>query len=157
MKRSLPCHTSACSADGAGIGGDSGPELSALLGDGTGDTGTLHLSLGVDNNTSIVLEVEEVTLSPADSLALTNNDGLEDLLPQLGLTLLHGGQEHVSDRASGVSVETSSKASNSNHVQVLGSGVVGAVHGGCDWQTVRNLQLDSVTSSSSYQQRTTHS
>lgn len=38
--------------DGTGVGGDTRPEVGALLGDGTGDGGTLHLALGVDYHTA---------------------------------------------------------------------------------------------------------
>lgn len=38
--------------DGTGVGGDTGPQVGTLLGDGSGDGGSLHLSLGVDNDTA---------------------------------------------------------------------------------------------------------
>jgi hypothetical protein len=74
---------------------DSGPEISALLGDGASDGRSLHLSLGVDDNTcegstmsttargrgregsrrtGVVLEVEEDTVTTAPRLALTDDD-----------------------------------------------------------------------------------
>lgn len=45
------CFGFRCLDDGTGVGGDTGPEVGTLLGDGTGDGGTLHLTLGVDNDT----------------------------------------------------------------------------------------------------------
>ena len=45
--------------DGAGVGGDTGPQLGALLGHGAVDRGTLHLTLGVNDNTGVVWEREE--------------------------------------------------------------------------------------------------
>ena len=86
------------------------------------------LNRRVDKNTRLTFEVQEVTFSSADSLALADNHSLEHLLSQLGLTLLDRAEEHVSDRAAWVSVETSTKASHSDHVQVLGTSVVSAVH-----------------------------
>ena len=91
-----------------------------------------------------------MTLSSADSLALADDHSLQNLLPQLRLALLDGGKEHVTDGARGESVELGTDASASDHVQVLGSSVVSAVHDRCDGQRVGNLQLDSVASSSSY-------
>ncbi len=35
--------------DDTGVGGNTGPKLSSLLTDRTGDGGSLHLTLGVDN------------------------------------------------------------------------------------------------------------
>jgi len=81
---------------------------------------------------------------------LANDHSLHNLLSQLRLTLFDGGKEHVSDRASRESVELGTDASASDHIQVLGSSVVSAVHDRCDGQRVGNLQLDSVASSSSY-------
>lgn len=43
--------------------------------DGSGDGRSLHFTLGVDNNTSIVLEVEGNTILSSPSLTLTDNDG----------------------------------------------------------------------------------
>jgi hypothetical protein len=40
--------------DSAGSGGNTGPDISGLLGDGASDRRTLHLSLIVDNDTGVV-------------------------------------------------------------------------------------------------------
>lgn len=96
----------------------------------------------------LTLEVEEVTLSSADGLALADDHGLQHLLSELGLALLDGGQEHVSDGARGEAVQSGADAGAGDHVQVLSSSVVCAVHDRSHWQTVRNLQLDSVATSS---------
>ena len=66
-------HQSLCSDDGAGVGGDSGPELGALLGNGTGYSGALHFTLGVDNDTSVVLKVDKDSIRTAPGFALPNN------------------------------------------------------------------------------------
>lgn len=42
------------SHDGASMTGDSGPEIGALLGDGTSDGGASHLTLGVDDDTGVI-------------------------------------------------------------------------------------------------------
>lgn len=80
-------------------GRDLRPEVSAFLTDGTGDGGSLHFTLGVDNNTGVVclfetsanlpifhipqkkiqtLEVEVDTVPTAPRLALTDDDGGHD-------------------------------------------------------------------------------
>ena len=91
-----------------------------------------------------------MSLSPADALSLTDNDGLEHLLSELWLTLLDGGQEHVSDGSGWQTVESGLNSVHSEHVQVLGTSVVSAVHDRSHWQRVGDLQLDSVASSSTY-------
>ena len=102
----------------------------------------------------LTFEVEEVPFSPADCLALADDHGLQHLLPELGLTLLDGSQEHVADGARGEAVQSGTDASAGNHVQVLGSGVVSAVHHGRHGERVRNLQLDSVATSTTCPMRT---
>lgn len=42
------------SADGLSLRGDLGPEVGALLSDGASDVLSLHLSLGVDDDSSVV-------------------------------------------------------------------------------------------------------
>ena len=83
-----------------------------------------------ENNMTMILtlEIKEMALSPADSLALADDDSLEHLLPELGLTLLDGGEEHVTDGTSGEAIELGTDASASDHIQVLGSRVISAVH-----------------------------
>ena len=84
----------------------------------------------------LTLKVEEVSFSSTDGLLLTDDDSRHDLLPELGLTLLDRGKEHVTDGASGESVELGASHAASNHVQVLSSGVVTAVHDRSHWETV---------------------
>ena len=91
-----------------------------------------------------------MTLSPADGLALADDNSLQDLLSELGLTLLDRSEEHVTDGTSGQAVQLGTDASASDHVQVLSSSVVSAVHDGSHGQRVGDLQLDAVASSSSY-------
>lgn len=107
-----------------------GPKLSSLLSDGTGDGGTLHFTLGVDNDTGVVLEVEEDAVCAAPWLGLADNDGGHDLLPELRLSLLDGGHDHVTDTTGGETVEACTDTLDGDDVEVTGSGVVGAVHDG---------------------------
>lgn len=57
------------------------------------------------------------------------------LLSELGLSLLDGADEHVSDSGGGKSVKSSTDSVDCDNKQVLGSGVVGAVHHGSDGET----------------------
>jgi hypothetical protein len=75
-----------------------------------------------------------MAFSPSDGLALADDHGLMNLLPELGLTLLDRSEEHVTDGTSRVPVELGTDASDSEHVEVLSSGVVGAVHDGSHGQ-----------------------
>ena len=58
------------------VGGDTGPQVGALLRHRAGDTGSLHLSLDVHNHSGVVLEVDEVTILPAVVLALADHHSL---------------------------------------------------------------------------------
>ena len=107
-----------------------GPELSSFLSDGTGDSGTLHLTLGVDDNSCVVLEVQEDTVGAAPRLALADNHSGHDLLAELGLSLLDGGHDHVSDTGSGETVQAGTDTLDGDDVQVASTGVVAAVHHG---------------------------
>jgi hypothetical protein len=127
--------------DGTGVRGDTGPEVGALLGDAVFvsltalsgnpkkekfysravDGGTLHLTLGVDDDTGVVLEVEEDTVPTAPGLALTADDGGHDLLAELGLTLLNRSHDHVTGGGGGETVKTGTEANDGNDVEVCGS------------------------------------
>ena len=83
----------------------------------------------------LTFEVEEVALSSSDGLLLADDDGGHDLLSELGLTLLDGSEEHVTNGGDGEPIEASASAADGNHVKVLGSCVVSAVHDASDGQT----------------------
>lgn len=106
------------------------PQLSGLLGDRTSDGGTLHFTLGVDNDTGVVLEVQVDTVRSPPWLALADNDGGHDLLPQLGLSLLDRGHDHVTSATGRQAVETRTNTLDGDDVQVAGTRVVAAVHDG---------------------------
>jgi hypothetical protein len=107
-----------------------GPQLSSLLADGASDGRSLHLTLGVDNDTSVVLEVQEDTISALPGLGLSDNDGGVDLLAELGLSLLDGGHNHVTDTAGRQSVQAGTDTLDGDDVEVTSTRVVGAVHDG---------------------------
>ena len=84
------------------------------------------------------------------------------LLAELGLTLLHGGHEHVS-RAYAVSrssepstarresVETSTPARDRNDVQILGTRVISAVDHSAHRETETHSELVSSSTTTSYE------
>lgn len=114
---------------------DLGPEVSALLGHWTSDGRTLHFSFGVNNNSSVVLEVDESTLSSSPRLPLSDNDCLKNLLSELGLTLLDRNHHHITDGGTGKTVKSGTNALDGNNVQVLTAGVVSTVDEGSNSQT----------------------
>jgi len=64
--------------NGVSSAGNTGPQISALLGNGASDGGALHLALGVDNDTSIVLKVDVGTLLSPPWLALADDHSRGD-------------------------------------------------------------------------------
>ena len=80
------------------------------------------------HHTSVVLEVQEDTVGPLPGLGLPDDDGGVDLLAELGLSLLDGGHDHVTDTTSGQSVQAGTDTLDGDDVQVSGAGVVGTVH-----------------------------
>lgn len=121
--------------DGTGVRGDTGPEVGALLGDAVTvnicslrstapehsravDGGTLHLALGVDDDTGVVLEVEEDTVPTAPGLALTADNGGHNLLTELRLSLLDRSHNHVTGGGGGETVKTSTEANDGDDVEV---------------------------------------
>ena len=80
------------------------------------------------------------------------------LLAELGLTLLHGGHEHISrayavsrssepSTASRESVKTSTPASDRNDVQILGTRVISAVNHSANGETEAHSELVSSSTS----------
>lgn len=125
----------------SGVGGNTGPQVSALLSDGSSDSGSLHLSLGVDNDTGVVLEVEENTVLSSPRLGLTDDNGGHDLLSQLRLSLADSGDNHVSSSGSGQTVQTGTESLDGDNVEGTSSRVVSAVDNGADGQTQRHAVL----------------
>jgi len=113
--------------DGAGVRGNTRPQVSALLSDGAGDGRSLHLTLGVDNDSGVVLKVQDDTLPAAPRLALADHNRGHNLFSQLRLSVLDRAENHISDTSLGHPVEATRGVGNSDDVQVLGASVVGAV------------------------------
>merc|ERR1712241_1490953 len=115
-----------------GVTGNSWPHICALFGDWSGDGGSLHFTLVVDNYSSVVLEVNGGTI-----------------LSVKRFTFLDGGHDHISDGGGWHSVQSTLVTNNGDNVQVLGTGVVGAVHDGGNWKGERDMEFASQRTSSS--------
>ena len=123
------------------MGGDLGPEVGGLLGNGAGDTGSLHLALGVHDDTGVILEEEHGTVLAAPRLALTDDGAHKDLLAELWLTLLDGAHDEVTETRGGETVKTTVVVLDGDDVQVLSTGVIGAVDDGSDGESEGNAEL----------------
>lgn len=99
------------------------PEIDDGLGDAIGEQVVTY-------HTSIVLEVQEDTVSSLPGLGLADDDGGVDLLAELRLALLDCGHDHVTNATSRQSVEPGADTLDGNDVEVTGTAVVGAVHDG---------------------------
>ena len=82
------------------------------------------------HHTSVVLEVKIDTIRSPPGLALADNNGRHDLLPQFRLSLLDGGHDHVTHTSTGQTVQTGSDTLDRDDVQVTRTGVVAAVEDG---------------------------
>ena len=116
-------------------------KLSTLLGNGPCDTGSLHFTLDVDNDTGIVLEVHPETLTPTPCFLLANHHGLANLLPELWLTLFHSCKDQITTCRLWQTTQLTANPLYCNHVKILGSAVVSTVHDGSHIQTKRHAQL----------------
>lgn len=123
------------------VGGDSWPQVSTLLGDWTSDSRTLHLTLRVDDDTSVVLEVQVSTVLSSPWSSLSNDNGWHDLLSQFWLTLLDGGHDHVTSGSSRQSVQSSTETLDGKNVKVSGTRVVATVNDGADGQTQLSVSI----------------
>merc|ERR1711884_597273 len=85
---------------------------------------TFHLPLVVDYDACIVLkDYKRPVLSP-NGFSLTDDHSRHNLFPELWLSLLDGGDEHVPGAGGGHPVEATLDAVHSDHKQVLGTCVV---------------------------------
>jgi len=127
--------------DGTSVRGNTGPEVSALLSDGSSDRTSLHFSLGVDDDSRVVFKVEVHARFASPSLALANHHGGHHFLPELGLSLLHRAHHHIANTSSGKPVKAALDAFDSDDVKVLSTAVVSAVHERRNGKTERHLVL----------------
>ncbi len=107
--------------------------------------------LEVHNNSGVVLEVDEHTLSSPPGLTLSDDDGLQDLLPQLRLTLLDGNDNHVTRGSTGQTVKSGADTLNGDDVQVLTTAVISAVDQRRNAKTQGHAKLRATTAATSLQ------
>ena len=117
------------------------PEVSTLLGNWASDGRTLHFSLGVNNHTRIVLKVNESSFPSSPRLSLSNYDGLQNLLPELGLTLLNRNHHHISNRRTGQTIQPGTDSLDGDDIKVFTTAVVGTIDKRSDSQTKGNSKL----------------
>jgi len=95
--------------------------------------------VGWDRDATFEVHVDTILAAPG--LALADDDGGHHLLPEIGLPLLDGGHDHVADAGGRQAVEPTLDALDGDDVQVLGAGVVRAVHSRCHGETQRHAEL----------------
>ena len=105
--------------DGSGVGGDTRPEVGALLSHGAGHGRSLHLTLIVHDHTCIVLEVQECSLLTPDGLSLTHHHSGVHSLSKLGLSLLARSHDEISGSSGGKSVLTALHTPDGDNLQGL--------------------------------------
>jgi hypothetical protein len=123
--------------DGASRRGDFWPQISALFSNRSRDGRSFHFTLGVYNDTSVVLKVQKHTVLSSPWLALADNDRGVDLLAKLGLSLLASSHDEVAGRGSGQSVLSTLDTAHGDDHKRLGASVVGAVKHGGNGQTCK--------------------
>ena len=64
--------------DGAGRGSNLGPKISSFLSNRTSNTGTLHFTLRVNDDTSVIFEIEENAVLSSPALSLSDNNSGHD-------------------------------------------------------------------------------
>jgi hypothetical protein len=94
-----------------------------------------------------------MSFASAESLSLSDEDGGEDLLTEIGLTLPDGSEEHVTDRAAGEAVQAATSGGHGNNEKGLGAGVISAVNNCSGWETRGNLQLGTTSGCSAYKKQ----
>merc|ERR1719223_1451196 len=83
----------------------------------------------------VVLEVNKHTFSAPPWLALPDHHAFQDLLSKLWLSLLASAKDHVTRGTIRKLVQAATNAAHCHDVQVLRTGVVRAIHGGCPLTT----------------------
>merc|ERR1719266_507299 len=115
----------------------------------TCDCRTLHLTLIVDDDSSIILEIKEGAVFSPKCLPLTDDDSRHDLLPKFWFALFDCCQDHVTICSGGKTIKTASDTTDGDDVQIFGSSIVGAVDDCSYWETQGNAKFGSCGSSTS--------
>lgn len=86
-------------------------------------------------------KVHEDAVLSAPGLALADDDSWHDLFPQIGLSFLDSGHDHVADAGRRKSVESPFDSFHRYYVEILRTRVVGTVHRRRHRQTQRHPEL----------------
>jgi hypothetical protein len=100
----------------------------------------LHYSSGRGDYTR-TFKIQKRAVLSTPSLPLTDHDGMTNLLTQFGLSLLDGGQDHVTHASGRKPVETALDPAHGDDIKVFGTRVVSAVHNRADRQAERHAKL----------------
>jgi hypothetical protein len=98
--------------DGTRVSGHTRPHIGTFLGARARHSGTFHLSFIVDDDASIVFEVDVSSFLSSPALSLTNNDSWVDFLSQLWFTFFAGSHDKITNSGSW---ETILATMNTNH------------------------------------------
>jgi hypothetical protein len=98
--------------DGTRVSGHTWPHIGTFLGARARHSGTFHLSFIVDDDASIVFEVDVSSFLSSPALSLTNNDSWVDFLSQLWFTFFAGSHDKITNSGSW---ETILATMNTNH------------------------------------------
>merc|ERR1719192_2730277 len=82
-------------SDARSVRRDPGPQIGAFFCYGTGDGRSLHFALVVDDDSSVILEVDKLSVFSSERLTLADDDCRHNFFAELRLALLDGGQNHV--------------------------------------------------------------
>jgi len=102
--------------DGTGSRSNFWPQICTFLTDWTGDSGSFHFSLGIDNDTSVIFKVYENSVLSSPSSSLSNDYGWHDFLSKIRFPLSNRAHNHVSDRGCWESVQATFAAFYSKNV-----------------------------------------
>ncbi len=75
-------------------------------------------------------------------MAISNKERANTFLPQIGLSLLDSGEDHIANSGGRKPVKARVHRLDGNHIQVLCTAVVSTVHHCSDRQSLRNLELN---------------
>jgi hypothetical protein len=121
----------------ASIWSDSWPKVCTFFSDWSCDCGSFHFSFVVHDDTSVILEVYENSITPTERFPLPNDNGGHNLkknilslrffhsryspylLSQLRFTLLDCRNEHIANSSSRQSVQATTNSHDSDNIQVL--------------------------------------
>nr|GMD73089.1 syntaxin 5 [Ipomoea batatas] len=77
--------------------GNPRPKVSTFFPNRSNKNVTFHFTLRIHHRRKYTFEIHINAILSAPRLALTDDDGRHDLLPEIGFPLLHGSHDHVTN------------------------------------------------------------